>query len=98
MMFTPGSGKGGSKGPGKNEGSPTQQMEMGNIPAPPSTPSTGRQQGQPQQGFGPGQQGVGGLGGNGMGGFQNPVGNGFGQGSGVRRTLSCATSAGDAYG
>ena len=36
-MFSPGAGKGGgSKGPGKNEGSPTQ-MEMGNVPIPPST-------------------------------------------------------------
>ena len=81
-MFSPGSGKGGSKGQGKNEGSPTE-MEMGNIPIPPSTPSTGRQQGQQTQGFVAGSQGAGGLSGVGMGnGFQGSVGNGFGQGSG----------------
>ena len=86
-MFSPGSGNvtgkgGGSKGPGKNEGSPTQ-MEMGNVPIPPSTPSTGRQQGQQTQGFVAGSQGVGGLSGVGVGnGFHGPVGNGFGQGSG----------------
>ena len=84
-MFSPGSGNvagkgGGSKGPGKNEGSPTQ-MEMGNVPIPPSTPSTGRQQGQQTQGFVAGSQGVGGLSGVGVGnGFHGPVGNGFGQG------------------
>ena len=82
-MFSPGAGKGGgSKGPGKDEGSPTQ-MEMGNVPIPPSTPSTGRQQGQQTQGFVAGSQGVGGLSGVGVGnGFNGLVGNGFGQSSG----------------
>ena len=78
MMFSPGISKGG-KGGGKDPSSPTQ-MEMGNVPSPPSTPSTGTRQ---AQGVVPGQQVAGGMCGDGVGnGFQVPVGNGFCQGSG----------------
>ena len=74
MMFSPGGSKGG-KGLGKDPSSPTQ-MEMGNVPITPSTPSTVTRQGQ---GMVPGQQGVSGIGVEGVGnGFQVPMGNGFG--------------------
>ena len=42
----------------KNVGMYVRQMEMSNVPIPPSTPSTGRQQGQQTQGFVAGSQGV----------------------------------------
>ncbi len=74
MMFFPGGSKGG-KGLGKGPSSPTQ-MEMGNVPITPSTPSTVTRQGQ---GMVPGQQGVSGIGVEGVGnGFQVAMGNGFG--------------------